>query len=444
MNDHDTYRMMEGILEEGGATRDLLRRSNRSFLSWEQYVASRLPPGLTPLECWDLLQTVNHAAGIDLPIPDLAGNRYWYLRTQEIADTVSRLQCLCRSDSSLYTELTTTQNRRVLVQSRIDETVAAAYLDGLDISEERGSELLHSHRTPRDNTERVVLNTLTAMERVSELVNEPFSKELLYELRRWLLEGLDVSVWQTVPRRMGLMTSDYRDEQVLEASDRQIQYMCDYANHVTGDLHDHPVLRALLLVDMFRYYRPLPCMNSQVGRLAFRLYALKAGLPVLGMLSLSRTKLDWEDKKLASSLVAMGPDQYAEARRHSGTDLTAYMTLVSQMALDSLGDLMAQIRALEHQDSELRALLQVDQRLNHRQRSVLGRALRNPDSEFRIANHRVTHSVVYATARADLLDLVERGYLEMVKRGRAFVFVPKAGMRALLERDEGVEAGGAE
>lgn len=444
MNESEFFERLAAALAEGGPVRHLLRRSSRSYLTWEQFLASRLPAEMSPVQAWQLLKAVDHAAGIDLPIPDLDGNEYWYLRTQDIADSVGRIQCLCRTDSSLYRQLTTTQNRRVLVHSRIDETLAAAQLDGLEISEEQGHELLQSDRFPRDNTERLVRNTLEALDRLDDLVTEPFSYELLMHLRSLLLEGLSVDTWPVTEARMGLMPSEYSDEAVRDGAERQIRYICDYANHLTGDQHDHPVMRALLLPDMFRFYRPLPCMNSQVGRLVFRLYALKAGLPVLGMLPLSRAKLAWEDDVLESPLVTLRPAEYFEAHRHFGTDLTGYMTLAVELALTALQDLDWQIHELERQDEELRSLLQQDPSINHRQRSVLGRALRNPTTEFRIAQHKTTHSVVYATARADLLDLVERGYLEMVTRGRAFVFVPAPGMRARLEKAEGVEPSAAE
>lgn len=438
MGERTVFERIDRIMMPGGPLSDLLRRTSRAYLPWDEFLTMRLPAEMSPLETWEMLKTVNHTAGINLPVPDLADNQYWYLRTHEIADLVCRIQCLCRPDSELFRQLSTTQNRHVLVRSRMEETIAAALLDGLDISEEQGHELLQSDRSPRDNTERVVVNTLTAMDRVTDMVEEPFTPGLLFRLRDLLLEGLSTSSWQTTPRRMGLMTSEYSDEEVQAAAERQLKYICDYANHLTGDPHDQPVLRALFLPDLFRLYRPLPCMNSQVGRIVFRLYALKAGLPVLGMLPLSRTKLSWEDDALDSATVSTGPKAYTEARLHSGTDLTGYATLIAQMAFSALQDLDWQIRSLEEQDEQLRSLLQNDRRLNHRQRSVLGRALRNPSSEFRIASHRTTHSVVYATARTDLLDLVDRGYLEIVKRGRAYVFVPRPGMRALVEADEGV------
>lgn len=434
MGDSLMFRQMRKLLEEDSAVSALLRRATRSHLTWDDFLALRLPPQMSPVQAWELLHMLGHAVGIDLPMRDLDDNRYWYTRTHELTAAVCRLQCRCRADSSLYRELTTVKNRSVLVHSRIDETIAAALLDGLDISEKEGRALLELDRKPRTPTEQVVVNTLRAMDQIEGLAERPFSRELLFEMRDMLLESVDVSSWHTAPPRMGLMPSEYPDEKVRRFADRQLAYICDYANHQSGDADDSPVLRALMLPDLFRFYRPLPDMNSQVGRLVFRLYALKAELPVLGMLPLSRAKLSWEDGTLPSAASAQTPQEYFESHKHFGGDLTGYMTLVAKLALAAFEHLERQLQMLTDRDDELRDLLQCDADLNHRQRSVLGRALRNPDAEFRIAYHRTTHNVVYATARADLLELVDKGYLTMEKRGRAFVFVPQPDLRRRIER----------
>ena len=101
--------------------------------------------------------------------------------------------------------------------------------------------------------------------------------------------------------------------------------------------------------------------------------------------------------------------------------------------LVALQDLQWSLSELEKRDEELRALLQRDPEINHRQRSILGRALRNPSAEFRIAHHKNTHNVVYATARADLLQLVEKGMLVLEKNGRAMVFTPRPHLRQYIE-----------
>lgn len=49
-------------------------------------------------------------------------------------------------------------------------------------------------------------------------------------------------------------------------------------------------------------------------------------------------------------------------------------------------------------------------------------SLKHPGTSYRVDGHRRTHSVIYQTARADLLGLVSLGLLEQTKEGRAFVF----------------------
>jgi len=83
------------------------------------------------------------------------------------------------------------------------------------------------------------------------------------------------------------------------------------------------------------------------------------------------------------------------------------------------------------------ASLQNDPSLNHRQRSILSRAIRHPDAEFSISYHRTNYNVAYATARADLLALVEKGYLTQQKRQKAFVFSPHRDLQTRLRIEGG-------
>lgn len=424
------YAEIRNLFADAGAA-SLLKRMTARYVSWEDFQTLELPKGMSAEASWELMKLLARASGLEVPIPDLDGNEYWYFRTHEIADSMSRIQCMCRADSDLYRNLTMTQNRSVLVRSRIDETLAAASLDGLDISAEDVEGLLQLDRTPRNDTERLVRNTLTALDDLPSLVDVPFSKELFWHLRYLLLEGVDVRGIRVRTPRLGLIPWDYETRQRDAGAERQLEYISAYMNHMTGDMHDHAVMRALLVPDVFRFYRPLPDVSSEVGRLAFRLYALKVGLPVLGMLPLSRAKLNWEDDAL--DYVSLPRGKYMDATLHDGCDLTRYWTLSLQLALIALQDMNWELRQLEKRDEELRTLMQKDPEINHRQRSILGRALRNPKAEFRIAYHKNTHNVVYATARADLLELVEKGFLEIGKAGRAMVFTPRPHLRQYIE-----------
>ena len=62
--------------------------------------------------------------------------------------------------------------------------------------------------------------------------------------------------------------------------------------------------------------------------------------------------------------------------------------------------------------------------MNRRQRALLAHALRHPRQDYTIEAHRLSHNVVYQTARTDLLDLQERGLMTARKIGRTWHFTP--------------------
>jgi hypothetical protein len=62
--------------------------------------------------------------------------------------------------------------------------------------------------------------------------------------------------------------------------------------------------------------------------------------------------------------------------------------------------------------------------MNYRQKALITHALSHPDAEFTPRSHMQAHSVVYETARNDLLVLTNRGFLEKIKIGRGFSFLP--------------------
>jgi len=429
-------RELENDLLWDPAFRALLIRFAREAMTWEQFLDEPLPRNLSATRTWELLNELSRDVGVEVPIPDLDGNDYWYRRTYHLTDTVNTVACACRSDSRLHRTMTASAGHHFVVKARIRETIAAARLDGLLISEADATVLLRMDRAPQNPVGQLVINTFTAMERLDELVDEPFSRGLFEHLRDLLLRGVDAGMLQTSRPGMGLVSFDYADERIAPAAEQQLAYITAYANHETGDEYDQPLLRALLIADVFRLYRPLGAVSSQVGRLAARLYELKHDLPVVGLLPVSRAKLDWEQGIIAPPSVICGPEAYKTLLERSPGDLTAYQMLSAQLALHTLRDTERYVEMWEQQDTEMREILRREPLLNQRQRSILARALRVPDAEFAIRYHRRNHNIAYTTARRDLLELAEKGYLVMQQRGKAFIFSAAEGLQEKLGKGE--------
>ncbi len=62
--------------------------------------------------------------------------------------------------------------------------------------------------------------------------------------------------------------------------------------------------------------------------------------------------------------------------------------------------------------------------------------MKHPYQEYTIVSHGKIHSVVYQTARTDLLDLKSRGVLELKKRGKKMLFTVPRDLAERLKRLE--------
>jgi Fic family protein len=103
-----------------------------------------------------------------------------------------------------------------------------------------------------------------------------------------------------------------------------------------------------------------------------------------------------------------------------------------ELALLTLREVEQYVDSWERRDNEMREVLRKDPLLNQRQRAILARALRVPDAEFNIRYHKRNHNVAYTTARRDLLELADKGYLSMEQRGKAFIFAAAPKLQELV------------
>ncbi|MHB8050544.1 MAG: Fic family protein [Coriobacteriia bacterium] len=406
--------------------RALLNDTARRSIPWEEFLGLPQPVNMSPLETWRLLNEFSNCIAVPINIADLDDNTYWYRRTYEIDNLTHQIACECRPNSRLHRILGATEGRQFLVKTRVEETLAAARLDGLTISQNEAMVLLRLDRSPQNATERLLVNTFRAFDHLPDLLGEPFSRQLFLHLRDLLVDGVDTSELHHQQPALGILLGTNvpaDDARSHRLASQQVERIAAYLNRETSDPDDIPVLQAHVAVDAMRFYHPYGALSSQVGRLASRLFALKNGLPVLGLLPLSSAKVDWEMGFITPPTVSFDRDMYIMLRHRSPFDSTSRQTLAAQLTVLALSELELRIDTWERRDEEMREVLNRDPLLNQRQRSILARALRNPDAEFLIRYHQRNHNIHYTTARRDLRELQEKGYLAVEQRGKAFVFL---------------------
>ncbi len=146
-----------------------------------------------------------------------------------------------------------------------------------------------------------------------------------------------------------------------------------------------------------------------------------------------------------SAIVKRSRSDYVSAFLHTESDesdlsyFIEHQLDVLQRAVDGLRGYLGRKAAERRQiETFLRPDSRLGTQLNHRQRALLLNALGESAPAFEISRHRAKHGVAYATARANLLKLVELGLMKKHLSGKRFVFTPVAGLaRRLGTRRQG-------
>ncbi len=383
-----------------------------------------VPAGFTREQTIALVSAVTRTGAVYSPIPDEDGRLHWYVYTHAMRRALSEIDRFCTEESLLYKETSRRAGARFLIQSNVDEAICAAQLDGVGVDGDSAKDLLLMQRQPRTPAERLVLNQFQLGEQLHEMTSLPWTPETLHGLYAQLTAGVPVD-------RVQVSDEEARQREAI------LRGACEYAGSVYRAKCEHPAITACILRTVIAYFAPFPAYNGVMSRIIFRLYALRQGYPILGTIPVSRSALELARHPGAVVPLGVFPsgvgpaegvsvaaadaltqmlDRYHEA---NATPWLAVQLILLTHALSQFRNRLSWARVV---DDEVRARLHADTSLNHRQRSILGRALRIPGATFRIGYHRTAHGIGYATAHRDFASLVEHGYLVEQTQGRAIVF----------------------
>lgn len=400
------------------------RRAEHHPLTWDEFVLLPQPPGPTPRQIWELLTVLRRHTAVKLPeyAVDTLGRRGWYSLTRSMRGDLADIDRRCSRDSWLAETLQSNAATHFVVAAHVNAALTAVGEDGVSIGPKRANELLLGERRPRTAEEQLLLNTHRVMWELEELAGQRCTPELIRSIHARVAEDAP----QRSPSPPGLGIGGW--EITSLDADATLQYVARFVNEEGVDPEDHPIAYALGLLITFTTGQPLPSWNGLMSVLLTRLLFLRSRLPVVAMIPIARVYRAWQNGVIVPPIV---PVALHDALIPVGDefDFTLYVATVIHLTRMELDATEAAIRRALAGDQTMTRALAADRRVNHRQRGVLSAALSEPESVFRIDSHQRLYRVAYSTARADLLGLVDLGFLAQERRGQAFVFTPVVGFR---------------
>lgn len=317
--------------------------------------------------------------------------------------------------------------QRYILGNLMEEAWASSQLEGAATTRRVAKDMLRSGREPASRGERMILNNYRAIRTIAGLLDQPVTPTMLLTLQAFLTEDTlknpeDVGRFRRPGEDIVVGDDSGQVVHIPPSADRlsdELGRLCEFANAESASFV-HPVIKACLLHFWLAYLHPFCDGNGRTARALFYLCMLKQGYRLMEYIAISRVILRHRSSYERAFL-------YSETGDADCTYFLSFHLKALEQALEELWDY---IDRKDAEDKALRAQLQKEEELNHRQRAVLTRALRDDASRFTIESHKASHGVSYGTARNDLLDLGRRGYLSQRREGRrTYVFSPSPRIR---------------
>lgn len=401
------------------------------YVHWHKLQHLPPPGGLSSNEWWLGIKLFRRGQYKRVPLTDDRGSPFQYLLVDPIPSWLHEIDLGAGGLVQMPEQITNPDTKdRYYVGSLIEEAITSSQLEGAATTRRVAKEMIRAGRQPRDRSERMILNNFLTMKRIGNLRGEPLTKELVLEIHRLVTaETLDDA---SAAGRFRLETEDvvvddaygqvyHRPPQATELADRMAK-MVDFANGPNSSGFVHPAIRSIILHFWLSYVHPFVDGNGRTARALFYWSMLRHNYWLCEYISISQ-------------IIRKAPMKYQRAFLYTETDdndLTYFILYHLEVMRRAVEQLHRYIRQKAEQlrkvESELRGVII----LNHRQRALIGHALRHPNQIYTLESHRQSHNVVYETARRDLIDLAKRGLLDAAKSGKTWRFTPPQDLETRL------------
>lgn len=384
------------------------------------------PDDLTHREWWFGIKAARTTMLRPIPLADPHGSPFLYAMPDPVLRSLHEIDRDASGRIEISEQVTNPATRdRYIIRSLIEEAATSSQLEGAATTIRRAKELIRTGQKPINRSEQMVVNNFRAMRHILDRIKEPLTPDLVFELHRIVTEDtLDDPGQAGRFRRHGTTDEeihlvDRTDGTTLhvpppaELPDRMTA-MCAFANAQSPETFVHPAIRAILLHFWLAYDHPFVDGNGRAARALFYWSMVSQGLWLSEYISISK-------------ILRNAPAKYARSFLFTETDendLTYFVLYQLDVIQRAINELQVDLARKAREVRAVEGLLRQSTDLNHRQLALLGHAIRNPDARYTIESHRTSHNVVYQTARTDLHDLVDHGFLARRKSGKRFVFSP--------------------
>ncbi len=405
----------------------------RDYLPWRNIRYAH--PKTYPADVWwSLLLLARNPMPISDTLVGKNGMPFLYANTSEVQRLLHEIDqnagFAISSESPMSKQNFSDMRRNYLQQSQVMEAISSSQMEGAATTRAVARQMLAECRPPSTPSEQMIVNNYATISALEDWKTEPLTQELLFRIHRTLTRGTLAQGQQGRYRRPqeDIRVMSPTGETVYlpppaEHLPHRLETLMAFANQPNAERVPflHPVLKAILLHTLFAYEHPFCDGNGRTARALFYWSLLRDGYWLSPYISISHE---------------LSKDRKAYDRAYLDMESchldTTYCLLVNLRAFAAgIHHLHAHI--LRENERTAQTRLRFGKQLNPRQLALLEHTLRHENHHYTISEHLRWHGITLNTARADLTDLVAKGYLLSRKVGRSLYFTDTGLFRRLME-----------
>ena len=377
---------------------------NADYEYWDKVKYKKLPEGFTPQMLWTNVK----ASRLRSTIP--VWNKYGINLC-----VTSQMQRLCHEFDMKFGSFwevegdsQSAEKKYYLSSSLMEEAIYSSKMEGASTTRIVAKDMLRKKKSPQNKSQQMIVNNYNTIQYIVEHKEQPLTEELLLTIHRLMTEKTldnpeDAGRFRTNDK---VVVADMVEGDIIytppsfQEIPEFVESLCNFFNNDNPRTFIHPIIRGIIVHFMLAFMHPFVDGNGRTARDLFYWYMLKEGYKLTEYMSISR-------------VIAKSKANYEKAFRYvenDGNDM-GYFVAYNLGALEKSFQQLRDYIQRKQREKRAASSFMMAGNINQRQALILQRLKEEPDTIFTVKDVQEQFSVSSMTARKDLADLVQQGYL---------------------------------
>lgn len=400
----------------------IVDRVNADYEYWDKVKYKKLPEGFTPQMLWTNVK----ASRLRNMIP------VWEKYGINLCVT-SQMQRLCHEFDMKFGsfwevegDTQSAEKKYYLSSSLMEEAIYSSKMEGASTTRIVAKDMLRKKKSPQNKSQQMIANNYNTIQYIVEHKDEPLTEETLLHIHRLMTEKTmdnpeDTGRFRTNDK---VVVADMVEGDIIytppsfQEIPEFVESLCDFFNNDNPRTFIHPIIRGIIVHFMLAFMHPFADGNGRTARALFYWYMLKEKYWLTEYMSISR-------------VIAKSKPSYEKSFRYvenDGNDI-GYFVAYNLRALDISFQQLTDYIQRKQREKKAATSFMIAGNINYRQAMILQRFKEEPNTIMTVKDVQEQFSVSSMTARKDLSDLVQQGYLTEIainKVTRGYIKIQEA------------------